>query len=148
MLKKSNSAKRKILKPGKGKEMSAKGARLKHQQELEAQERLINNILNNASSPLNSMVSRCIDQVSSSSPSLDRDPPDVSSLMLPSLMNNNQEGKTELSMATTNLHRTSSPSAGIRSEMEYVVQKIAALARATSVDSTDSNANIKFGSTD
>ena len=50
---------------------------------------------------------------------------------------------------TTDLHRTSSPSAGITSEMEYVVQKIAALARSTSPsDWTDAKTKIKFGSTD
>ena len=62
-------------------------------------------------------------------------------------------GASETSLSMTS-RTTSSPSAGIRSEMEYVVQKIAALARATSTDptatsppsTTDSNANLRFGS--
>ena len=58
---------------------------------------------------------------------------------------------TATTTTTSDLHRTSSPSApaGITSEMEYVVQKIAALARSTSPsDWTDAKTKIKFGSTD
>ena len=72
-----------------------------------------------------------------------------------SVQSHEQDGKsTEVSVhkatATSHLHRTSSPYAGITSEMEYVVQKIAALARSCSPSAfrTDASTKIKFGSTD